>query len=118
MPRKTISEDSSDDESTTHRSPSQANVEAACASAAPCCIARKVTKSEYSQSADAIAAMDKEWENLRTAPRPDPEDKGIGTWDEDKVMEAKDARLQAQKQGNTAHFGSTTDVQGTLGIPR
>ncbi len=34
-----------------------------------------------------------------------PKDKGIGTWDEDNVMVAKDARSQAQKLGKTAHFG-------------
>ena len=104
MPRKTPGEES-DSEYSTHRPTSQVDVEAACASSIPCCIARKVNKQEYSQSKAATAAMDEEWENLRTAPRPDPKDKGIGTWDETKVMEAKDARATAKKQGKTAHFG-------------
>ena len=49
--------------------------------------------------------MDKEWENLRNAPRPDPKDKGIGTWEESEVMEAHDARKLAKSKGLKAHFG-------------
>ena len=76
----------------------------------PCCIARKVNKKEYSQSKEATAAMDEEWENLRTVPRPDPKDKGIGVWDESKVIEAKDARAVARRLGKKAHFGRIAEL--------
>ena len=71
----------------------------------PCCIARKVSSKEYTNTPAALAAMDKEWENLRTAPRPDPKDKGRGVWNESKVMEAADARAAARRNGKKAHFG-------------
>ena len=86
------------------------NTECVFESSFPCCIARKVTKKEYSQTKAATAAMDEEWENLRKAPRPDPKDKGIGVWDESIVMEAKDARATARQQGKKAHFGHIAEL--------
>jgi hypothetical protein len=54
--------------------------------------------------------MNKEWENLRTAARPDSRDKGIGTWDEGKVIEGSLARANARKTGKKAHFGRIAEL--------
>ncbi len=43
----------------------------------PCCIARKVGRKEISLEPNAIEAMDKEWKQLETTKRPDPEIKEL-----------------------------------------
>ena len=76
----------------------------------PGCIARKVNRKEFSDNPSATAAMNKEWENLRNAPRPNPKDKGKGVWAEDCVIEAGEARAQAKRAGKKAHFAQIVEM--------
>ena len=76
----------------------------------PCCIARKVGKSEYKNNPKATSAMDLEWEKLRTNKRPDPKDKGKGAWDETMVREAADVRAEARRDGATVHFARIAEL--------
>ena len=58
-------------------------------------VARLVPKDEVAKSPKAKAALDKEWENLRTK----------GVWDEPRVRECKSIVEEARKSGQTVHLG-------------
>ena len=58
-------------------------------------VARLVPKDEVKKSPKAKAALDKEWENLRTK----------GVWDESRVKECKSIVEEARKKGETVHLG-------------
>ena len=63
-------------------------------------VARPVNKNEVRKSDKATAAMRKEWDKLRSAPRPG----GIGAWGESKVREAEDVRKEARKANESIHM--------------
>eukprot|EP00435_Cladocopium_sp_Y103_P074011 s55_g46.t1 len=58
-------------------------------------VARLVHKDEVAKNPKAKAALDKEWENLRTK----------GVWDESRVRECKSIVDEARKRGETVHLG-------------
>ena len=58
-------------------------------------VARLVPKDEVRKNPKAKAALDKEWENLRTR----------GVWDESRVKECKSIVEEARKKGETVHLG-------------
>eukprot|EP00435_Cladocopium_sp_Y103_P010642 s3504_g2.t1 len=58
-------------------------------------VARLVTKDEVARNPKAQAALDKEWENLRTK----------GVLDESRVRECRDIVAEAKKAGQTVHLG-------------
>ena len=58
-------------------------------------VARLVPKDEVRKNPKAKAALDKEWENLRTK----------GVWDESRVKECKSIVEEARKKGETVHLG-------------
>ena len=58
-------------------------------------VARLVPKDEVRNNPKAKAALDKEWENLRTK----------GVWDESRVRECKSIVDEARKNGQTVHVG-------------
>ena len=58
-------------------------------------VARLVPKDEVRRNPKAKAALDKEWENLRTK----------GVWDESRVKECKSIVEEARKNGETVHLG-------------
>ena len=58
-------------------------------------VARLVPKDEIAKNPKAKAALDKEWENLRTK----------GVWDESRVRECKSIVDEARKNGQTVHLG-------------
>ena len=58
-------------------------------------VARLVPKDEVRRNPKAKAALDKEWENLRTK----------GVWDESRVKECKSIVEEARKKGETVHLG-------------
>ena len=58
-------------------------------------VARPVPKNEVAKNPKAKAALDKEWENLRTK----------GVWDESRVRECKSIVDEARKSGQTVHLG-------------
>ena len=58
-------------------------------------VARLVPKDEIAKNPKAKAALDKEWENLRTK----------GVWDESRVRECKGIVDEARKNGQTVHLG-------------
>ena len=58
-------------------------------------VARLVPKDEVRNNPKAKAALDKEWENLRTK----------GVWDESRVRECKSIVDEARKNGQTVHLG-------------
>ena len=58
-------------------------------------VARLIPKDEASKNPKAKAALDKEWENLRTK----------GVWDESRVRECKSIVDEARKTGQTFHLG-------------
>ncbi len=72
----------------------------------PCSIAREVGRSEFSSAPKAIAAMDTEWNQLETTRRPDPNDKGVGCWDVNKVRESASVCDQARRKGTRIQFVS------------
>ena len=57
-------------------------------------VARLVPKDEVRRNPKAKAALDKEWENLRTK----------GVWDESRVKECKSIVEEARKKGETVHL--------------
>ena len=77
----------------------------------PACVARKVPRNEWNGN-KAQEALEKEWNRLRFMPWPDhATSKKKGTWDESKVMEAKDVRdLANSKPGQTAHFARIAEL--------
>ena len=52
------------------------------------------------EKAQALAALKKEWDRLRA----------IGTWDESKVREWKDVRLEADRSGQDVHIAPIFDI--------
>eukprot|EP00435_Cladocopium_sp_Y103_P046789 s641_g13.t1 len=58
-------------------------------------VARLVPKDEVAKNPKAKAALDKEWENLRTK----------GVWDESRVRECRSIVDEARKNGETVHLG-------------
>ena len=58
-------------------------------------VAPLVPKEEVRRNPKAKAALDKEWENLRTK----------GVWDESRVKECKSIVDEARKKGETVHLG-------------
>ena len=58
-------------------------------------VARLVPKDEVRKNPKAKAALDKEWENLRTK----------GVWDESRVRECKSIVDEARRTGETVHLG-------------
>ena len=58
-------------------------------------VARLVPKDEVRKNPKAKAALDKEWENLRSK----------GVWDESRVKECKSIVDEARKNGETVHLG-------------
>ena len=58
-------------------------------------VARLVSKDEIASNPKAKAALDKEWENLRTK----------GAWDEKRVRECRDIVAEARRNGQTVHLG-------------
>ena len=56
---------------------------------------RLVPKDEVRKKPKAKAALDKEWENLRTK----------GVWDESRVRECRSIVEEARKKGETVHLG-------------
>jgi hypothetical protein len=58
-------------------------------------VARLVPKDEIRKNPKAKAALDKEWENLRTK----------GVWDEPRVRECKSIVEEASRKGETVHLG-------------
>jgi len=58
-------------------------------------VARLVPKDEIRKNPRAKAAVDKEWENLRTK----------GVWDESRVRECKSIVEEARRKGETVHLG-------------
>ena len=75
-----------------------------------CCIARKVPKSEWQHTPAARAAMDAEWEKLRTMKRPDPNDKRRGVWDEDRVKEKRDVIAYARSNQVTVRIANVAEL--------
>jgi hypothetical protein len=76
----------------------------------PSCIARKVPRNEYSKNPKAKAAMDAEWNKLRTLKRPDLKDKRTGAWYEGGVREAAAVRAEARHATITTHFGRIVEL--------
>ena len=58
-------------------------------------VARLVSKDEIARNPKAKAALDKEWENLRTK----------GVWDERRVRECRELVAEAHREGKTIHLG-------------
>ena len=58
-------------------------------------VARLVSKDEVASNPKAKAALDKEWENLRTK----------GVWDEKRVRECRDIVAEVRRDGKTVHLG-------------
>ena len=58
-------------------------------------VARLVSKDEIASNPKAKAALDKEWENLRTK----------GVWDEKSVRECRDIVAEARREGKAVHLG-------------
>ena len=76
----------------------------------PACIARKVSRSEYSKVPEALKALDSEWEKLRTHERPSQSDSDRGVWTERLVWEKADVRAEARRTGKTVHFGRIVEL--------
>ena len=66
------------------------------------CVARPVKPAEVRTNKRAQAAMQLEWDRLRAVERPDG---NRGCWDEGRVMEWRDVRRNARKQGKTVNVG-------------
>ena len=71
------------------------------------CVARKVPRSQWNGKKEK-AALDSEWNKLRTFPHPDK--KGSGVWDEKRVREAATVRDEARKSGEVVHFGRVAEL--------
>ena len=55
--------------------------------------------------------MDKEWNGLRFMKRPDPNDKGIGVWDETRVVEYDDVIKRCRQQRVEATFARIAELR-------
>lgn len=66
---------------------------------APCAVVRTVSRSEWSVTPNARAAMDTEWNKLMTLERQNPKDTGSGAWDMSSVRELSEVKAEACKKG-------------------
>ena len=76
----------------------------------PCCVARKVSKSEWMSEPAAKGSMEAEWNKLVNHKRPNPKDKGKGAWEMSSVRELFDVKAEARRRGQKIHHGRISEL--------